>query len=120
MAETQWLVSLSDGSTIVEQWIPGELSPWQQLLKTLEDTKKQITQLRLQAHGRTYVCVSNADGYYQARKATSTCGGPEVEERHGIGYVTGGQLHMTWVGMESGDVWNEVRSVPPLGVWRKV
>ena len=119
MACSKWLVSLSDGSTVVEQWVPGEPSPWQRLLGTLSSTGLHITQLRLQVGGRTYSSMSNAEGYYQARLVTTSCGGPSVEERHGLGYITSDRLHMMWVGAETGDVWHEIKSIPQGGVWRR-
>ena len=53
MVKTKWLASLSDGTTVIEGKAPfaeveGELSPWNKLLKHLEENDLHITGLRIQ------------------------------------------------------------------------
>ncbi len=121
MAQSQWLASLSDGSTVVEQWALGEKSPWQALVDNVRASGVTITQLRLQVGGRTYTSTPNAEGYYQARQAQGVCGEAGTVERHGIGGLVGGVLSLLWVDTTTGDAWQEVRTGEAAlrGVWRK-
>lgn len=121
MAQSQWLASLSDGSTVIEQWVPDSKSPWQTLVETIREKGLNITQLRLQIAGKTHTSVANASGYYQARQAQNTCGETQVVERHGIGCLVGGTLSILWVDTLTGDTHQEVRTGDAAlrGVWRK-
>lgn len=58
--KVKWQVSLSDGQTLFEDKgdfavVPGELSPWNKLLKYIEDNSLAITSLSLYTDdGRTF------------------------------------------------------------------
>ena len=104
-----WIASLADGRTVFETPPEaGQLSPWQQLIRSGE----KITMLRLQLSGITVMSVPNADGYVQCtrlvtrRITTST--------QRGIGSVFGDHVVMTWVD-EGRNVWPEI---VPLAAYR--
>ena len=51
--KTKWLASLSDGTTVIEgdppfDFEPGEISPWQKLLKHIKNNDLSITGMRVQ------------------------------------------------------------------------
>lgn len=103
-----FIASLSNGETCFEEWVTGELSPWRRLLNRLEDEPGlAVTQLRLQAQGRTYCCIPHADAYFQAHKASSSMMGKSGFMR-GVGSIVGDKVYILWVN-EQGDCWQEVR-----------
>jgi hypothetical protein len=80
-----WIVNLANGATKVEEWVPGQLSPWQRVRRTIGD--------------RTVACKSNAAGYWQAHGMPSVQGMECDEDLHkwrGIGYVEDGTVFIIW------------------------
>lgn len=59
----RWVAALSNGEVIVENTgayieVPGEPSPWQKLLKHLEEKNLEIRALQIRVNGRTYTLPS--------------------------------------------------------------
>ena len=42
-----WVANLSSGVTVVERWIPGEVSPWVKLMGLCKENSLWVTNLRL-------------------------------------------------------------------------
>lgn len=94
-----WIANLADGSTHVEEWLPGYLSPWQRLMDYCKKNNTYVTNLRLTIGSRTVSCKPNAVGYWQAHGMPSVQGMECDEELHkwrGIGYVEDGNIIITW------------------------
>lgn len=94
-----WVVNLADGSTRVEEWLEGHLSPWQRLMEYCKEHNTYVTNLRLTIGTRTQACKSNAVGYWQAHGMPAVQGVECDEELHkwrGIGYVEGDMVYITW------------------------
>jgi hypothetical protein len=90
-----WIVNLANGATKVEEWVPGQLSPWQRLMEYCKTEHTYITNLRLTIGDRTVACKSNAAGYWQAHGMPSVQGMECDEDLHkwrGIGYVEDGTV----------------------------
>jgi hypothetical protein len=109
----RWIASLSDGSTVFEDKIPGRKSAWFRLADYLKDKNLSITNLRLEAYNQRITLVSSkngADGYWQASKIATLLNGPPTEFCwRGIGYIQNNQVHITWIGQD-GSITHEVRS----------
>jgi len=105
---SKWIVSLSDGSTVIEKWEEGKLSPWIRLKEMCKERNLKITQLRLQVNGKTYTSVKGAQGYFQSCFVAQDLGEAPLLRR-GIGYVNDSHLHILWVDDKTNDVWCEVR-----------
>jgi hypothetical protein len=94
-----WVVNLANGATKVEEWVPGQLSPWQRLMEYCKKEHTYVTNLRLTIGTRTVACDSNAVGYWQAHGMPSVQGVECDEELHkwrGIGYVKDDIIYITW------------------------
>lgn len=94
-----WVANLSDGSTKVEEWREGELSPWQRLMAYCNSTHSYITAMRLTIGTETQACPSNATGYWQAHGMPSVQGVECDEELHkwrGIGWIENGLVQIIW------------------------
>jgi hypothetical protein len=95
----QWIANVSDGSTFIEDWVPGYLSPWQRLMDYCKINNAYITNLRLTVGKKTFACVSNAKGYWQAHGMPSIQGVECDEDLHkwrGIGWVEGSLVKVVW------------------------
>jgi hypothetical protein len=94
-----WVANLADGSTKVEEWIAGELSPWQRLMRYCEKNNTYVTALRLTIGTETKACPSNAAGYWQAHGMPAVQGVECDEELHkwrGIGWVEDESVRIIW------------------------
>jgi hypothetical protein len=94
-----WIANLSDGSTHVEEWIEGYLSPWQRLMEYCKKHHCYVTNLRMTMGKRTVNTTINAEGYWQAHGMPATQGlecDEELHKWHGIGHVENGQVHIIW------------------------
>lgn len=94
-----WIANLSDGSTKVEEWLTGYLSPWQRLIDYCKKNGCYVTNLRLTIGSRTLSCKPNAVGYWQAHGMPAVQGIECDEELHrwrGIGHVENGMVHIIW------------------------
>ena len=58
----RYIVSLSDGRTIYENYVPNLRTSWMRIKEYLNDTGLTITRLRLQCGDKT-VNIDSADGY---------------------------------------------------------
>lgn len=95
-----WIANLSDGSTVVEDWVAGYLSPWQRLMDKCSNEHIYITNLRLTVGNRTVGCEPNAVGYWQAHGMPASQGVESDEELHtwrGIGWVVGETVKVLWM-----------------------
>lgn len=115
---SRWIASLSDGSTVFEDIIPGEISAWQRLREYVSLHDLQVTNLRLEAYGRRVVLVpyknedyeSQLNGYWYSSGVDCLITEVGVFEKfkRGIGYIKGHQVIITWVG-EDGTIKQEIR-----------
>jgi hypothetical protein len=118
-----WIASLKSGETVFERPANrGELSAWQQLLQRCR-AGDEIVMLRLQRGGTTVMALprrakgsrTGSDGYfagYEVRRSNNGQGQVTVQ---GIGSVMDDLIYITWVN-DSGQVWQDVRSLDPLFV----
>lgn len=110
MADTfqGWIASLNTGETVHEEWIEGQESPWQALIKRVKSGEVRITQLRLQRGGVTLVALPNVEGYVQASEVKFS-GNMKVQYTYqGIGSVIGDIVVLNWVN-DYGQVWQDIR-----------
>lgn len=94
-----WVANLADGSTRVEEWLPGHISPWQRLMEYCKKNRTYVTNLRLTIGKETKSCPSNAKGYWQAHGMPAVQGIECDEELHkwrGIGWVEGDMVRIIW------------------------
>jgi hypothetical protein len=125
-----WIASLSDGTTHFEQPpAEGQRSSWQRLLKMLRETDGlEMTMLRLQHNGITVMAMPQkmCDGYFQARelqkKFFRSMGQLQEKERHlqGVGSVVGDQIFISWIDLESGNVYQEIRPTISSEGWNSL
>lgn len=104
-----WTAQLSNGATVIEtEPIPGERTPWQQLLQKCRDEGIKITGLRLQFGPATIMAISQkeCDGYYQAREThrINLLTSQSEIHRQGIGSVVGDKVYITWVEFRDGQM----------------
>jgi len=119
---SRWIASLSDGTTVFEDVTPGEKSSWSRLHDYVEFHKLTITNLRLEAYGRTIHLVPYRDdegraqlnGYWHSKQMNallSSAGVLEVQCR-GIGILKAKQIWITWVD-QHGILRQEIRAYKP-------
>ena len=99
----KWIVSLSDGRTIMEDDLcdePQRISPWGKLEEILAaDDGVHITQLRVQVGGRTYTSLSSSDRskFHSRQKPVHYM----CLRRMGVDALNPGQVHMHCIGMQA-------------------
>jgi hypothetical protein len=94
-----WIANLSDGSTKVEEWVAGYISPWQRLMEYCKNNGAYITNLRLTIGNKTESCPPNAAGYWQAHGMPAVQGVECDEDLHkwrGIGWIEGDLVQIIW------------------------
>lgn len=81
----RFIVSLSDGRTVYENYLPGQRTAWMRLKEFLNDTKIEITKIRLQAGAKLHD-IPKSDAYMVLYKE---CGVPgNIKFYKGIGVYT--------------------------------
>ncbi len=106
-----WVANLSNGTVTYEgQPIPGERTPWQQLLAYCREKDLQITGLRLHRGGVTLHAMTYraCQGYYQAYEYRKSAITNAESLRQGIGSVVGDGIVINWVD-DQGHVWTDIR-----------
>ena len=117
-SQSRWIASLSDGTTVFEDVIPGEESAWFRLKKYVELHKLKVTNLRLEAYGRRVVLVPyyaeenipQLNGYFYSKRWNALLGSNQDVQWQdiGIGFVKAKLILITWIN-PSGDIKQEVR-----------
>lgn len=111
--EHHWIATLSDGRTIYENRIPGEISGWRKLQKLVENSDIRITSLRLQAYGSLINMPKPeiVSGYWQVSRITKSVSpsGTIEKTQRGIGYIRDDVIDITWVDAD-GNVDREART----------
>jgi hypothetical protein len=116
----RWIASLSDGTTVFEDRIPGNQSAWNRLKTYLKVTGLHVTRLRLQAYDKLVQLpplkaensIRQLDGYWQARAVTKFNTGLEFYE-HGIGFIRDKKIFIQWIRSLDGAILEEVRDYDP-------
>jgi hypothetical protein len=119
---SRWIASLSDGTTVFEDYTPGARSAWARLRDYIEVHKLKVTNLRLEAYGRNVVLIPYKDdegnaqvnGYWHSKQMNTLlhAGGVTETECRGIGILKGKEIWITWV-QEQGTTRQEVREYKP-------
>lgn len=92
----KWIASLSNGETIFEDNIPGEISSWNRLRDYVKENNLSITRLRLQLGALEVTVPPSKQGYLQKKKMISTGGYSKL--LRGIGYVEDGKALIHYIG----------------------
>jgi hypothetical protein len=118
LKDDKWIATLSDGSTVFEDKIPGEKSAWRRLQEYVKLNNLKIENLRLETYGRRVLLIPYRDvsnnpqinGYWYTNKVnTMFMPGYQLESIwRGIGYVKGKKIYCTWV-LPNGEVLYEER-----------
>lgn len=119
----RFLASLSDGRTIIQDDIPGELPAWRRLKDFITETKLKITCLRLQSPNIhkpgdiiEVVMPANQMGYCfgKKRQAVFPMGGQA--EFIGIGFYNGETANLQWFNVNNfNDRHSDTRSKEKAG-----
>lgn len=100
MTHQGWIASLSDGTQAIEgPPVPGERTPWQQLITYTKENDISITRLVLQRGDTTVIALppKQCDGYFQASEVHKIMFRDLDITRQGIGSVVGDQVYITWI-----------------------
>jgi hypothetical protein len=121
-AASRWIASLSDGSTVFEDITPHERSAWRRLRDYVAEHRLKVTNLRLEAYGRSVILVPylsedklpQVNGYWHSKQMNALLysGGLVEGECRGIGILKGKEIWITWV-HDDGNTRNEVRPYTP-------
>jgi len=94
-----WVANLSNGETAFESaQVPGERTPWGKLNERCAEEGLWVTQIQLQIEGKTWVGISNADGYCWFRDVSvdGLMSGVQNRREHaGIGSIIGNVVYCT-------------------------
>lgn len=110
-----WIANLSSGETAFEGTpMPGERTPWQQLLQHCRETGLRITGMFLARPGIRINALpqKQCSGYYQAYESQASFFGKGASTRQGIGSVVGDKVYITWID-ENNNIFQDIR---PLDV----
>lgn len=116
-----WIASLSNGETVFQNDVEGEISSWQQLRTRCEEQNLYITMIRVQQGGTTLVGLPNADGYLQCYEHTRSVYTGKYTDRQGIGSVVGEFVVLCWID-KSNNVHQDIQMLKtylPHAVMRK-
>lgn len=113
----RWIASLSNGETVFEDEIKGQLPAWERLAQYIRQQKISITNLRLQVAGQEISLPSKQEGYIQKKRMQST-GGRSVLSKC-IGYAQSGQSMIVMAGNDmSSETRYEPDPGPPVTIYR--
>lgn len=113
----RWIASLSNGETIFEDNIPGELSSWDRLREYVKQNKLAITNLRLQIAGTEITLPPKQEGYVQKKRIQST--GSYTTKSCCIGYAQAGRALIHYVSNDmSSNTAYEADPGPPFTIYR--
>lgn len=96
----RFLASLSDGKTVIEDYIPGKEHAWYRLQNFLKENKNiKITGLRLQhiKLKKDIAMPSNQPGYFLGKKMIKVYPAGGQQEYIGIGYYDGNLVTINWL-----------------------
>jgi len=95
--QTRFLISLSDGRTVIQDNVPGQKHAWTRLGEWLKENKDtHITGMRLQKVGGDVITLpSNQDGYFFGNKQIGVWRGMR-ETCLGLGYFDGQMVNIMW------------------------
>lgn len=113
----RWIASLSNGETIFEDEIKGQLPAWERLARYVKEHKLAITNLRLQVAGQEISLPPKQEGYIQKKRMQST-GGRSLLSKC-IGYAQAGQCMIVMAGNDmSSETKYEADPGPPATIYR--
>lgn len=122
LTASRWIASLSDGSTVFEDITPHEKSAWMRLRDYVEVHKLKLTNLRLEAYGRSIMLIPYKDdedrpqvnGYWHSKQMNALLhsGGIAEKQARGVGILKNQELWITWV-YEDGKTAQEIRDYKP-------
>jgi hypothetical protein len=107
---------MSDGRTLVERWIPNEVSPWVRLMGLCRENSLWVTNLRMTICSETVSLPSQAEGYWQIYQQTVLENVPveNLPVVRGIGHVNDGKISILWgvrTPMNTAYFWEDSRSI---------
>lgn len=121
MNQDAWVANLSDGASIVEHWIPNELSPWLRLMDLCKTNNLYLTNLRLTICSKTVSLRPRSVAYWQMHQCTLLSGGDEIPVVRGIGFVEDNKVKIVWGTRvaEQPHFWSEERPIDNQGciIW---
>lgn len=115
-----WIASLSNGNTVIEYWIPNELSPWSKLMDQCKAYHVHLVNLRLTICSKTISLKPYAQGYWQIHQRTFLHIDKPISR--GIGFVDNNLVKIVW-GVRAPNnqsyFWSEERSIDGQGciIW---
>lgn len=117
-SSSRWIASLSDGTTVFQDFTPGVRSAWRRLAEHIEENNLEITNLRLEAYGTVVKLVpyktedgtAQLNGYWHSRGSGTLlhAGGKLQADFSGIGFVKAKKIYITWV-YHDGSIRQELR-----------
>jgi len=96
ISKDSWVASLSSGDTVVEHWIPDELSPWIRLMNKCKDNNLYLTNLRLTVCSKTIALRPHAIGYWQIHQQSFLSGAGDIPVVRGIGFIEDDKVKIIW------------------------
>ena len=122
MNQDAWLASLSSGETVVEHWVPDELSPWLRLMELCKKRNLYLTNLRLTICSKTIALKPHALGYWQMHQSTLLQGAGDIPITRGVGFVEDDKVKIVWgvrTPVDQPHFWSEERSPEGQGciIW---
>ena len=96
MGQDAWIANLSNGTTVVEHWLPDDLSPWIRLMDWCKQSDLYLTNLRLTVCSRTIALRPRASGYWQMHQCAYLFSVEDVPISRGIGFVESGRVKIIW------------------------
>ncbi len=93
----KFLISLSDGRTVIQDNRTGQQHAWTRLGNWLADNKHiKMTEARLQGPGGVDIKMpSNQNGYFFGQKQHAVWNGPQYNYI-GVGYYDGQKINVSW------------------------
>lgn len=107
-----WVATLSSGLEVFEDFRVGQKSAWLRLKDLLKSEGWHVTMLSLVTPTST-VCFFGGDGYFFSNKIEAYASGDFNYQKifKGIGLLENGQVNITWVDTDTGDVTTEKRDI---------
>lgn len=97
---TGWIAMLSDGKEFREQWVTGDISPWQKLMVYCSKNNEYVVQLFIIDNDILIASTpKSAQGYWQAFGMPATQGmesDPEIHPWRGIGWIEDERVKIIW------------------------
>lgn len=111
--DSTWVLQLSDGSVIVQDYLPNLPSAWQRAIEKVNSSEIYVTGMKLYINNIHIKCMDNADYYLHRNYIEYALMDDEWKnkEKVGCGSVIGNTCMINWINTFNNEIEQEIRII---------